>query len=271
MKRIVTTRTLLAFTFLAVLILAACTPDETPPADSGTDSEEPVVSDTIEDVPPPAPDVDPGLQDAVSSSLLLDPANSDEEFINGLIYEGLIRSGNSGGTLPGLAVTWTISEDKLDYIFTLRTDAAFHDGTPLTADVVIDNFNRWFDGDHPLRGNGSFAGWEAVFSGFKGETQSDGTAKSSFDGIEKVDNLTVLIHLSRQDSSLLSNLATLPLAIVSADALAAAGDSYGEAGSTIAGTGPYMVTDFSSDTLVLSPNPDFRGEVPSDDLEFPLQ
>ena len=111
---------------------------------------------------------------------------------------------------------------------------------------------------------------EDVFLGFKGETNSDGTAKSTFDGIEKVDNLTVLVHLSRQDSDLLSNLSLLPFSMVSTDALSSEGDNYGSLGSVIAGTGPYMVSSFSGDTLVLTPNSDFRGEVPSDDVEFPL-
>jgi peptide/nickel transport system substrate-binding protein len=116
---------------------------------------------------------------------------------------------------PGLATTWTVSEDGLDYIFQLRTDAVFTDGTPANADAVAANFKRWFDPNDPARGSGSYDAWTAAFGGFKGEKDADGTPKGSFDGIEKVDTFTVLIHLNRPFTDLLNTLAKQDFAIVS--------------------------------------------------------
>ncbi|MGQ9888376.1 MAG: ABC transporter substrate-binding protein, partial [Aggregatilineales bacterium] len=52
------------------------------------------------------------------------------------IYEGLFRTNpETGLPEPGLT-SWTISDDGLEYTFTIRDDAQWSDGTPITsADV----------------------------------------------------------------------------------------------------------------------------------------
>jgi peptide/nickel transport system substrate-binding protein len=59
------------------------------------------------------------------------------------LYTGLTRQ------VPGtfeyelaLARAVTVSEDKLSYTFTLRSDAAFSDGTPITAQTFVDSITR---------------------------------------------------------------------------------------------------------------------------------
>lgn len=52
-----------------------------------------------------------------------------------LVHGGLMR--DIGGTLvPYLAESYELSEDRRTYTFTLREDAVFHDGTPVTAEDV---------------------------------------------------------------------------------------------------------------------------------------
>jgi peptide/nickel transport system substrate-binding protein len=116
---------------------------------------------------------------------------------------------------PGLATSWTVSEDGLDYVFQLKTGAAFDDGTPINADAVVANFNRWFDPNDPSRGTGSYEAWASAFGGFKGEKDENGQPKSVFDGIEKVDSFTVLIHLNKPFSNLITTLAQPDFAIQS--------------------------------------------------------
>ena len=50
-----------------------------------------------------------------------------------LVYSGLMRTLPSGELIPDLASSYTLSEDGLTYIFTIRDDAVFHDGTPISA------------------------------------------------------------------------------------------------------------------------------------------
>lgn len=218
-----------------------------------------------------APEATPGSSDAGSGGgdepasnvdLSLDPANLPAEGADAAayLYEGLLRM--EDGVLAGaLAENVTVSEDGLDYIFTLRQGVTFHDGTPLNADVVIANFNRWFDPADLNRGSGDYAAWAANFGGFKGETKEDGKPKSWVDGIEKQDEFNVIIHLNTPDPDFPNKLTDPAFSIISPAAFAG-GDG---------GSGPYKVASNDGSTLTLEP---FAGywnaeAIPSEGMEVP--
>ena len=48
-------------------------------------------------------------------------------------------------TIPGLAESWTVSEDNLTYTFKIREGVTFHNGRELTADDVLFTMNRVLD------------------------------------------------------------------------------------------------------------------------------
>lgn len=52
------------------------------------------------------------------------------------VYEPLVRMDANDEIVPALATDWEISDDGKEYTFNLRTDATFHDGTPITAEDV---------------------------------------------------------------------------------------------------------------------------------------
>ncbi|MBI4127619.1 MAG: peptide ABC transporter substrate-binding protein [Parcubacteria group bacterium] len=54
-----------------------------------------------------------------------------------LIYSSLFKFDENRTLVPDLAKEYTVSEDAKTYTITLRDDATFHDGTPLTADDVL--------------------------------------------------------------------------------------------------------------------------------------
>jgi peptide/nickel transport system substrate-binding protein len=58
-------------------------------------------------------------------------------------YEGLVnyKSGTSE-IIPGLAESWTVSDDQLTYTFKLVPNVTFHDGTPADAAAWIKSFER---------------------------------------------------------------------------------------------------------------------------------
>lgn len=89
----------------------------------------------------------------------------------------------------------------------------------MNADLVVANFNRWFDLNDVNRGSGEFAAWAENFGGFKGETTEDGKAKSQYDGIEKVDDFTVLVHLNTPDPDILIQVTNPAFSIVSPNSL----------------------------------------------------
>ena len=60
------------------------------------------------------------------------------QMVAGNIYEGLLRYSPKLDPLPGLAESWTVSEDGKIYTFKLVKGATWHDGKPFTsADVLF--------------------------------------------------------------------------------------------------------------------------------------
>ncbi len=56
------------------------------------------------------------------------------------LYDTLVwgKNGDSSEIIPWLATDWTVSDDGLTYVFTLRDDVAFTNGNPLNAKAVVD-------------------------------------------------------------------------------------------------------------------------------------
>lgn len=53
------------------------------------------------------------------------------------VYEGLVTTGPKGQLVPGVAREWQVSPDGKTYTFTLRENARWSDGTPVTADDFV--------------------------------------------------------------------------------------------------------------------------------------
>ena len=61
------------------------------------------------------------------------------------LFEGLTEMAPDGSLLPGAASGWTISEDGLTYTFTLRPEARWSNGEPVTATDWVYSFRRAVD------------------------------------------------------------------------------------------------------------------------------
>lgn len=241
---------------ILAFLLAGCQPKsgETAEPQAGE-------SPTEESVLPPQP----GEPMAVSSELVLDPAvteDADSLLVSGYLYEGLVRLDEAGNVQPGIADSWIVSDDQLDYIFEIRPDARFSDGSPITTDVIVDNFNRWFDPAHPLHGGGNYPTWLRLFLAFNGERDAENRAVSQVDGIQKVDVNTVIIHLNRPEPDLLTYLAEPAFAILNPDALASG--NYGTIATTVISSGPYVISAWTDTGMTLSPNPNYWNPVDGD-------
>jgi len=68
---------------------------------------------------------------------LLDWNNSADRSVDRLLFSGLIRFDEHGLPQADVAEGWGVSEDGTVYNFTIRPDAVWHDGTPVTSDDVI--------------------------------------------------------------------------------------------------------------------------------------
>lgn len=90
----------------------------------------------------------------LSVGIVGDMASLDPAGINGAswendvlqdIYEGLVTTSASGELIPGAASHWHVSPDGKTWTFTLRDDARWSDGTPVTADDFVLAFRHQLD------------------------------------------------------------------------------------------------------------------------------
>lgn len=107
-----------------------------------------------------------------------------------MLYSGLTRIGMDNRPAPDLAESWSANAEATEFLFKLRPNVTFHDGTPLTADDVVATFNAIQD---PARG------------------ASARSRLTMVDKVEAVDPLTVRFTLSVP-------YADLPIAVTHANA-----------------------------------------------------
>ena len=60
-----------------------------------------------------------------------------------MVYDTLFAMDSQFRPQPQMVETWTVSDDKLTYTFTLRDSLKFHDGQPVRATDVVASLKRW--------------------------------------------------------------------------------------------------------------------------------
>jgi len=77
----------------------------------------------------------------------LDPAETEAfntpYMIMYAVHDALVKPMPAGMTTPSLAESWKESPDHLSYTFTLRKNAKFHDGSPVTPEDVKFSWDRY--------------------------------------------------------------------------------------------------------------------------------
>lgn len=144
-----------------------------------------------------------------------DPSLSGEIFLKMDIAETLVNADAQGRLLPGLAESWTASDDGLEWRFLLRSAVTFHDGSPFTA--------------------------EAAANALEIARSKKGLLSKAPIVSIKVDGSDLLIKLSKPFAALPAFLAEYRSQILAPAA-------YGSDGMAIAvsGTGPFKITDLQA-------------------------
>lgn len=78
----------------------------------------------------------------------LDPAHATLQAESNIlkdVLEGLTAHDAAGRVVPAAAESWTVSDDGLTYAFTIRADANWSNGDPLTAEDFVAAFRRVID------------------------------------------------------------------------------------------------------------------------------
>ena len=87
------------------------------------------------------------LVDRIDPSNAPRPSNESEHLLFRQLYETLIRVDCKGRVRPGLAVSWRLDANGRHWIVTLRENARFSDGTPVTSTDVRAGWMRDGAGD----------------------------------------------------------------------------------------------------------------------------
>jgi len=203
---------------------------------------------------------------------------SDGESLRAIdqIYESLV-SLEPGTTelAPGLAQSWEISEDGLEYTFELQEGVTFHDGEPFNAEAVCFNFDRWYNFTGSFQNPSASYYWQTVFGGFAETDPDSGAPEDSFyESCEAVDEGTVVIRLTSPSSAILGALSLSNFSIASPAALQEFGADEGEVDEEgifhptgtfgtehPIGTGPFQFASWTrGESLTLERYEDYWGE-----------
>ena len=272
---------LLSVLLLSTVVLSGCggtgskenTVQNSSPDSSGTSaaaaeaavpgsSESSVKTDGSAEVPA-APEAEEGLFRAglVEDIDTMDVHRTTSEYVVPInVFERLFeirqKDDNTTELVPGLAEGYSLSEDGRVYTFTLRENAFFSDGTPVRASDVAFTFSRMLSLPDSLQTDFAdmIQGADAVMA----------HEKDTPEGIRVLDDRHVEITLSEPFAGYIYQVATPSCSILSEKCVMAAGEEYGTSPETTIGSGPYMVTEFSSGRgLTLELNPYWKKEQPS--------
>jgi peptide/nickel transport system substrate-binding protein len=153
-----------------------------------------------------------------------------------LVFETLTRLGDDGKPIPGLALSWTHSNDFKEWTFKLRANVKFQDGSSFNAQAVAFNFQRMLNPDNHCR---------CLFY------------ISFIANVEAVDDVTAVFHLKTPSPNLPAIIApaTVTNVVHSPKAIQEMKEGYNR---HPVGTGPFQLKSWQSgDRLVLERNPQY--------------
>lgn len=166
----------------------------------------------------------------------LDPRaeNSNGVMVLNNVYETLTYYNDETGEVePLLATSWESKDEGLTWVFQVRDDVTFHDGTPMTAENVAKSIQATID-----MGMGAAYIWDAVES------------------VEATGDYEVTFKLSYAAPIDIIASAAYAAFIVSDAALEQDTEWFNEGND--GGTGPYTIAQATGDSIVLKAYEDYR-------------
>lgn len=187
-----------------------------------------------------ADSADTTLKWALDSDIVsLDPIYAYDTTTNLVVVqvvESLLYINPDGSVSPMLAKSWECVDDKT-YVYEIRDDVTFSDGTPMTVDDVIFSMERNM-GD----GSDSYVAW--MFD--------------SVDSIEKTGDWEITVHLKNPDAFWQYVPATTGGAVISEAYYNEHKDNFGTASGGILATGAYKFDHWTNGSeIVLTENENY--------------
>ena len=166
------------------------------------------------------------------------------------LYEGLLAYDAAANVVPGVAESWTISDDGLTYTFKLRPDAKWSNGDPVSAGDFVYSFNRIMD---PATG----AKYATILYPIR-NAEAINKGETAELGVTALDDQTLQITLEAPTPyflELLTHQTGLP---VHKGSIEKFGADFVRPGNMVS-NGAYMLDGFTpNDKIVLKKNPNFH-------------
>ena len=157
-------------------------------------------------------------------------------FIASQMHDTLVRYTPEWELQPCIAESWE-QVDDLTLVYTIRQDATFWDGSPVTVDDVLFSMKRHMDPE-----TGSI--WAAFYS--------------YVDSIEQTADWEITVKFNKPDELFNKEMGTVGGAIVKKDYVEKVGEAKYGSGEKVMGSGPYkMVSWKPGEEIVLEANPDY--------------
>ena len=198
------------------------------------------------------------LRLAVSGSAgTFDPqyaADDASKLVAANVFEGLLVEGEDGSLAPGVAESYTVSADGRTYTFTLREDAAWSDGTPVTAADFVFALRRLFTpgAESPYAEN--LLAVENAAAILAGEREPSAL------GVRADGDRTLVLTLSTADDGILSVLAQWYCAPCNEAFFTAQRGRYGLEMDTTLYNGPFRITKYADGEIRLRQNPNYHSD-----------
>lgn len=188
-----------------------------------------------------------------------EPASLDPSLIQGTVenriyqalFEGLVSyDPETVRAVPGVAESWTVSEDNTVYTFKLR-ESAWSDGTPITAQTFIDSWKRTLD---PNTGS-PYAWFPGMF--LKGAADITNGTEGAELGVKAIDDYTLEVTLVGPLPYALDAFAHYSFGIVPLHAVKEHGDTWTQL-ENIVTNGPFTLKEWvPQDKLIVQKNPNY--------------
>ncbi|ATM85808.1 peptide ABC transporter substrate-binding protein [Yersinia enterocolitica] len=165
------------------------------------------------------------------------------------LFEGLVNQNAQGEVIPGVASHWQTTDNQT-YIFTLRRDAKWSNGDPVTAQDFVYSWRRLVD----PKSLSPFA-WFAELAGVENAQQIiAGTMSPDTLGVSAVDQYTLKVKLNRPVPYFPSLTANFSLFPVPQSVVEKYGSDWTKVGNLV-GNGAFKLQDrVVNEKLVLVPN-----------------
>ncbi len=180
-----------------------------------------------------------------TDAVTLDPhdaTDSPSATVTSHLYETLFELTPEGDIVPHLATSYEFTDDGLGLSLQIRDDVVFHDGTPLTAEIVKGSLDRFLDPENA---------WTFRF------------LLDAISDVEVTGDHSLQITLANQFAPLLAHMTHSSTAIV----LPAAVEQHGEAfNENPVGTGPFEFVSWQrNEAIEIARNDNYWGDLPGVD------